>query len=70
MFPKGERYFVLMDKIDSVNDSAEMFLRNDTPGCVRHEKGDTFSEMYLSYLGGPKGCASRRANSSRPSRPT
>ncbi|MFH1267639.1 MAG: hypothetical protein ABIK89_18135 [Planctomycetota bacterium] len=55
VFPKGKRYFVLMDKIDSVNDSEEMFLRNDTPGCVRHEKGDTFSEMYLSYLSGPKG---------------
>jgi hypothetical protein len=55
VFPKGERYFVLMDKIDSVNDAEEMFLRNDTPGCVRHEKGDTFSEIYLSYLSGPKG---------------
>ena len=55
LFPKGARYFVLMDKIDSVNDSDEMFLRNDTPGCIRHQKGDTFSEMYLSYLGGPEG---------------
>ena len=55
VFPKGERFFVLMDKIDSVNDSKEMFLRNDTPGCVRHEQGDTFSEMYLSYLSGPQG---------------
>lgn len=55
VFPKGERYFVLMDRIDTVNDSDEMFLRNDTPGCVRHEKGDTFSEIYLSYLSGPKG---------------
>ena len=55
VFPKGERYFVLMDKIDSVNDSEEMFLRSDVPGCVRHEKGDTFSEIYLSYLSGPKG---------------
>lgn len=55
VFPKGERYFVLMDRIDSVNDSDEMFLRNDTPGCVRHEQGDTFSEIYLSYLGGPNG---------------
>jgi hypothetical protein len=45
----------LMDKIDSVNDSPEMFLRNDTPGCVRHEQGDTFSEIYLSYLSGPNG---------------
>jgi hypothetical protein len=55
VFPKGERYFLLMDRIDSVNDSNEMFLRNDTPGCVRHERGDTFSEMYLSYLSGPAG---------------
>jgi hypothetical protein len=55
VFPKGARYFVLMDKVDCVNSSPEMFLRNDTPGCVRHEKGDTFSEMYLSYLSGPEG---------------
>ncbi|MDZ4688692.1 MAG: hypothetical protein SH850_26765 [Planctomycetaceae bacterium] len=55
VFPRGARYFVLMDRIDSANDSDEMFLRNDTPGCVRHEKGDTFSEMYLSYLSGPQG---------------
>jgi hypothetical protein len=55
VFPKGERYFVLMDRIETVNDSPEMFLRNDTPGCVRHQQGDTFSEIYLSYLSGPKG---------------
>jgi hypothetical protein len=55
VFPRGERFFVLMDKVDSVNDADEMFLRNDTPGCVRHDKGDTFSEMYLSYLSGPRG---------------
>lgn len=55
VFPEGKRYFVLMDKIDSVNSSDEMFLRNDTPGCVRHKNGDTFSEMYLSYLSGPNG---------------
>jgi hypothetical protein len=55
VFPRGARYFLSMDRIDSVNDSDEMFLRNDTPGCVRHERGDTFSEMYLSYLGGPQG---------------
>jgi hypothetical protein len=55
VFPRGERYFLLMDRIDSVNDSPEMFLRNDTPGCVRHEQGDAFSEIYLSYLSGPDG---------------
>jgi len=55
VFPKGERYFLLMDKVDSVNDSDEMFLRTDMPGCVRHEKGDTFSEIYIGYLSGPDG---------------
>jgi hypothetical protein len=55
VFPRSRRYFLLMDKIDSVNDSKELFLRNDTPGCVRHVKGNTFSEIYLSYLSGPKG---------------
>lgn len=55
VFPQGERFFVLMDKIDSINDSDEMFLRSDMPGCIRHEKGDTFSEIYLSYLSSPKG---------------
>lgn len=55
VFPAGVRYFLLMDRIDTVNDSDEMFLRNDTPGCVRHDKGDTFSELYLSYVGGPNG---------------
>ncbi|MGQ9607882.1 MAG: hypothetical protein ACUVWN_01140 [bacterium] len=55
VFPKGVRFFFLMDKIDSVNDSDEMFLRGDVPGCVRHEHGDTFSEIYLSYLSGPRG---------------
>lgn len=55
VFPKGARYFILMDKVKSVNDSPEMFLRNDTPGCIRHEQGNTFSEVYLSYLNGSKG---------------
>ncbi len=55
VFPRGERYFVLMDRIDCVNDSDEMFLRNDTPGCIRHVNGNTFGEIYLSYLSGPDG---------------
>jgi hypothetical protein len=55
VFPAGVRYFLLMDRVESANDADELFLRNDTPGCIRHDKGDTFSEVYLSYLGGPKG---------------
>jgi hypothetical protein len=55
VFPRGARYFLLMDQVESKNDSPEMFLRNDTPGCIRHEQGETFSEIYLSYLAGPQG---------------
>jgi formylglycine-generating enzyme required for sulfatase activity len=55
VFPRGKRYFFSTDKIDSVNDSDALFLRSDMPGSLRHEQGDTFSEIYLSYLGGSKG---------------
>ncbi len=51
VFPKGKRYFVSMDQIDAVNSSDAMFLRIDMPGHIRHDKGDTFSEIYLSYRG-------------------
>jgi hypothetical protein len=44
-----------MDRVDSVNDSEAMFLRNDMPGCIRHQRGNTFSEIYMSYLNGPQG---------------
>ncbi|MHC4405844.1 MAG: hypothetical protein ACYTG0_39875 [Planctomycetota bacterium] len=54
VFPKGERYFFSMDRTQSVNDSDAMFLRVDNPGCVRHKRGETFSEICLSYLGGPQ----------------
>ncbi len=51
VFPAGKRYFVSSQKITSKNAADEMFLRIDMPGHVRHERGDTFSEVYLSYHG-------------------
>jgi hypothetical protein len=51
VFPAGQRYFVSMDRIDSVNSSDAMFLRIDMPGHIQHKQGDTFEEIYLSYLG-------------------
>ncbi len=51
VFPQGKRYLLSMDRIDAVNSSEAMFLRVDMPGHVRHTKGDTFSEIYLSYHG-------------------
>ncbi len=51
VFPVGKRYFLSMDRIDAVNRSDAMFLRIDMPGHIRHTRGDTFSQVYLSYHG-------------------
>jgi hypothetical protein len=51
VFPRGKRYFVSSDRIDAVNSSEAMFLRIDMPGHIKHNRGDTFSHIYLSYLG-------------------
>ena len=51
VFPVGKRYFVSMDRIDAVNASDAMFLRLDMPGHIKHNRGDTFSQIYLSYVG-------------------
>ena len=51
VFPLGERYFLSMDRIDSVNSSDALFLRIDMPGHLRHKQGDSFTQIYLSYRG-------------------
>ena len=51
VFPKGKRYFVSMDRIDAVNSSEAMFLRVDMPGHLKHDRGDTFKQIFLSYHG-------------------
>lgn len=51
VFPVGKRYFLSMDRIDSVNSSEAMFLRIDMPGHLKHQRGDTFTQIYLSYHG-------------------
>jgi hypothetical protein len=51
VFPVGKRYFLSMDRIDTVNASPAMFLRIDMPGHLRHNRGDAFREIYLSYRG-------------------
>jgi hypothetical protein len=51
VFPAGQRYFISSDQITTVNASDAMFLRLDMPGHIKHKQGDTFSEVYLSYVG-------------------
>ena len=52
VFPHGKRYFISSDRISAVNSSEAMFLRLDMPGHIKHNRGDTFSEVYLSYAPG------------------
>ncbi len=51
VFPKGKRYFISSDEIHAKNSSEAMFLRLDLPGHIKHQNGDTFSEVYLSHHG-------------------
>jgi alpha-L-fucosidase len=51
VFPEGQRYFLSTDRIHALNASEAMFLRLDMPGHIKHNRGDTFSEVYLSYAG-------------------
>lgn len=51
VFLPDKRYFISSDTITTVNQSDGMFLRIDMPGHIRQTKGDTFSEIYLSYHG-------------------
>jgi hypothetical protein len=51
VFPAGRRYFISSDRITAANGSGAMFLRIDMPGHIKHKRGDTFSEVYLSYAG-------------------
>jgi len=51
VFPMGRRYFISCDRVQSANDYKQVFLRIDMPGHLKHKRGDTFEEIYLSYEG-------------------
>jgi len=51
VFPDGVRYFLACDRITSLNDIDALLFRQDVPGHLRHEGGDSFLQVYLSYHG-------------------
>jgi hypothetical protein len=51
VFQPGVRYVLSGEEITSVNDVDDLFYRIDMPGHLRHEKGDNFVQVYLSYEG-------------------
>lgn len=53
VFQPHVRYFLAAEKITSVNAVDDLFYRIDMPGHIKHKAGDTFEEVYLSYMGKP-----------------
>ncbi len=53
VFQPGVRYFLASERIKIVNDVDDLFYRIDMPGHIRHKAGDTFAQVYLSYLDKP-----------------
>ena len=51
VFPEGTRYFLSCDIVTSVNDVDQLILRIDMPGHLKHNKGENFEQVYLSYFG-------------------
>ena len=51
VFPESTRYFFSTDRVTSINTVDNLALRVDMPGHLKHEQGDSFSQIYLSYHG-------------------
>ena len=51
VFQPSRRYVLSSERITSVNSVNDLFYRIDMPGHIRHQKGDTFAQVYLSYHG-------------------
>ncbi len=51
LFLPDTRYFLSSESIVSVNDVGTLFYRIDMPGHLKHNRGDTFHQVYLSYYG-------------------
>jgi len=51
VFKPGLRYVLSAERITSVNDVPNLIYRIDMPGHIKHTRGDTFAQVYLSYHG-------------------
>jgi len=51
VFPEDSRFFYSADRVTSVNTVDNLALRVDMPGHLKHNRGDSFSQIYLSYHG-------------------
>jgi hypothetical protein len=50
IFQPSVRYIISGEQITSANTVDDLFYRLDMPGHIKHKNGDTFEQVYLSYL--------------------
>jgi hypothetical protein len=53
VFRPGLRFVLTSETITSANDVDDLFYRIDMPGHIKHQVGDTFDSVYLSYVKEP-----------------
>ncbi|MGC9318465.1 MAG: hypothetical protein ACP5KN_10605 [Armatimonadota bacterium] len=51
VFRDGWRHFLAHDRITSANDVDALIFRLDMPGHLKHDRGEGFEQVYLSYHG-------------------
>ncbi len=51
VFVDGLRHFISADRITSANTVEDLIFRLDMPGHLKHNAGDSFERIYLSYRG-------------------
>jgi len=51
VFLPGRRYLLACEVITSANDADNVFYRMDIPGHIKHNRCDSFTQVYLSYHG-------------------
>ena len=51
IFQPGVRYVICSEQITSANDVDNLLYRIDMPGHLKHNNGDNFANVYLSYHG-------------------
>lgn len=51
LFRDGWRHVLAHDRITSANDVDALIFRLDMPGHLKHQRGDSFERIYLSYHG-------------------
>lgn len=62
VFQPGVRYVLSSETVTCANAVDNLFYRVDMPGHIKHNAGDTFEQVYLSYLQRPIPAAEFFAN--------